>query len=346
MPRTRSLAWAELKIGLMSVFAVVMASLLIFFLAAPTGFFWQRYSIKTVIANGAGVREGSPVRLAGVEVGTVSKMDFIGDHVEVLMVVSKDSQSRITDTSVASIGSVSLLGDSAIDITASSAGTPIPAWGYVRAAPSRGRIGDVTEQASASLEQVNGLVKDMREGRGTLGRLVADDALYDEMTRLVSAAEEVASNINNGRGTLGRLASNPAAAKSLEASMENLQMMTARIRGGEGTLGRLLQDDALARSLTSTSGNLDAVTARINRGEGTAGKLVNDDQLYTRLNSMADRLDRVMVSLQQGEGTAGRLLQDKQLYENMNGTMMEIRNLVANINKDPKKYLTMKVSLF
>jgi phospholipid/cholesterol/gamma-HCH transport system substrate-binding protein len=54
----------------------------------------------------------------------------------------------------------------------------------------------------------------------------------------------------------------------------------------------------------------------------------------------------VMATLQQGNGTAGQLLHDKQLYENMNGTMMEIRTLVANINKDPKKYLNVKMSLF
>ena len=345
MPRTRSLAWAELKIGLMSIFAIVMASVLIFFLTAPTGFFWQRYSIKTVIANSVGIREGAPVRLAGVEVGSVTTLDFIGDRVEVTMMVGKENRSRITDTSIASVGSVSLLGDSAIDITASSNGTPIPEWGYVRSAASTG-LGDVTQRAGATLEAMTGVLEDVRAGKGTLGRLVTDEALYQEMTRLVTAAEEVAANINRGRGTLGRLANNPAAARSLEASLENLQAMTARIRAGEGSLGKLLQDDALARSLTSMTSNLDSVTARINKGEGTAGKLVNDDQLYTRLNSMADRLDRVMATLQQGDGTAGQLLHDRQLYENMNGTMMEIRTLVANINKDPKKYLNVKMSLF
>ena len=48
MPRTRSLAWAELKIGLMSVFALVVATAFIFLLTGSNGFFWQRYSIKTV----------------------------------------------------------------------------------------------------------------------------------------------------------------------------------------------------------------------------------------------------------------------------------------------------------
>ena len=100
------------------------------------------------------------------------------------------------------------------------------------------------------------------------------------------------------------------------------------------------------QSLTSTTSNLDAITGRISRGEGTAGKLVSDTELYNRLNSLSDRIDKVMAGLQQGDGTAGQLLRDRQLYENMNGTMAELKSLVSDIRKDPKKYLNVKVSLF
>ena len=48
----------------------------------------------------------------------------------------------------------------------------------------------------------------------------------------------------------------------------------------------------------------------------------------------------------QGEGTAGQLLKDKQLYENMNGAVTELQALLAEIQKDPKKYLNVKVSIF
>jgi len=346
MPRTRSLAWAELKIGLMSIFAIVMASVLIFLITGSGGFFWQRYSLKTVFPNIAGLKTGAPVRLAGVEIGSVSELTFTGDRVEVVLQIRKEHQPRITDRSVASLGSVSLLGEASVDLTASSAGTPVAEWGYVRSGRAIGTVGDVTQQASLGIDEATQLIKDLRSGRGTMGRLFTDEALYTEMTRLVSAAEEVAANINQGRGSLGRLANNPAAARSLEASLANLEQMTARIRAGEGSLGKLLQDDSMAKSLSSMSTNFEAISGRISRGEGSAGKFINDDQLYTRLNSMADRLDRVMATLQKGDGTAGRLLHDEALYENINGTMMEIRNLVANINKDPRKYLNMKVSLF
>jgi phospholipid/cholesterol/gamma-HCH transport system substrate-binding protein len=346
MPRTRSLAWAELKIGLITIFAIVMATLLVFLLTGSSGFFWQRYSIKTVLTDVAGLKAGAPVRLAGVDIGTVQDVAFVGDRVEVWMEVLEDNRPRITTMSVATLGSVSLLGESAIDITASSGGTPIPDWGYVRSRRPSGSLANVAEQASVGLEEAGLLVKDLRAGRGTLGRLFTDEALYRELTGLVTSAETVANNINQGRGTLGRLVNDPAAARALEGSLANLQAVTERIRAGEGTLGKLLNDDALAISMKSAGANLDAFTGRINRGEGTLGKLATDQELYNRLNSVSDRLDKVVAALQQGEGTAGQLLKDKQLYENMNGTMVEVRELVAAIRKDPKRYLNVRVSLF
>jgi phospholipid/cholesterol/gamma-HCH transport system substrate-binding protein len=102
----------------------------------------------------------------------------------------------------------------------------------------------------------------------------------------------------------------------------------------------------MARSLTATTTNVDAITSRINKGEGTAGALINDRALYDRLNSMATRMDQVAANLQKGEGTAGQLLQDRQLYENMNATMTEMRKLIAAITADPRKYLTVRVSIF
>jgi phospholipid/cholesterol/gamma-HCH transport system substrate-binding protein len=346
MPRTRSLAWAELKIGLLSIFAIVMSAVLVFMLSGEGGFFWQRYSVKTVFAEIPGLKEGAPVRVAGVEVGSVTDLQFAGDRVEVTMEVGRDNQPRITTSSVASLGSVSLLGEAAVDITASSEGAPIPEWGYVRSGRAAGSLTDVAAQASQGIDQLTALLGDIRAGRGTVGQMFTNDSLYRELNALVSAYEDVARNINAGRGTLGRLASDPAAARALEGSLQNVEALTAKIRAGEGSLGKLLNDDALSRSLTSVTSNLDSITGRISRGEGTAGQLITDRELYNRFTSVGDRLDKVIASLQQGDGTAGQLLRDKQLYENMNSTMAEVRSLVADIRKDPRKYLNVRVSLF
>jgi phospholipid/cholesterol/gamma-HCH transport system substrate-binding protein len=346
MPRTRSLAWSELKIGLMSLVAFAMAMGLMFLLSGEGGFFWQRYTIKAVFPNIAGLKAGAPVRVAGVEVGSVTDTPFVGDRVEVIMEVNRDMQSRITDASVASLGSVSLLGEAAVDITSSSQGTPIPDFGYVKAGPTPGSLSEVASQATGGIQELTGLLQDIRAGRGTVGQIFTNESLYREMNALVASAEEVTRNISQGRGTLGRLANDPAAAQALEASLKNFETVTARLRAGEGSLGKLLNDDALAKSLTATTANLDTITGRISKGEGTAGKLLTDRELYDRLNSMSARLDKVMTGLEQGEGTAGQLLRDKKLYENMNATIGEVQKLVQDIRADPRKFLNVRVSLF
>ena len=346
MPRTRSLAWSELKIGLLTVAAIVVATTLIFLLSGEGGFFWQRYSLKTIFPSAAGLKPGAPVRVSGVEVGSVTDVVFAGDRVEVVMVIRRDMQSRVTSTSMASLGSVSLLGEPAVDITASSQGTPVPEWGYVPSGAASGSLAGVAAQAADGIGELTGLLQDIRSGRGTVGRLVTDEGLYSQMNAVVAAAERVILNVSEGHGTLARLANDPAAAQALEASLQNFEAVTARIREGKGSLGKLLSDDALAQTLTSTSTNLESITGQISRGEGTAGKLISEPELYDRLNSMSERLDTVMTGLQQGEGTAGQLLRDRQLYDNMNSAVAEIRQLVQDIRADPRKFLNVRVSLF
>lgn len=346
MPRTRSLAWSELKIGIVAIVALAVAATLIFTVGNQGGFFWQRYHLKTTFDDIRGLKSGAVVRVAGVEVGKVTNVDFSGAEVEVVMEVSEKMKDKIRTTSRASIGSLSLLGEALVDITASTEGEALPDWGIVQASRSGGQITDVAASASEGLEQATQLLKEIRGGKGTIGRLVTDEALYKEMQAFVDAAGQVATNLNSGNGTIGALMKNPAAYRSLQSSLQNLDDITKRMNAGEGTLGRFLKDEALAKSLSSASANVETLTGKLNRGEGTAGKLMNDPALYDRLNSMADRLEQLTTRLSQGEGTAGQLLRDNQLYENMNGAVAELRSLVADIRKDPRKYLQVRVSIF
>ena len=346
MPRTGALAWTELKVGIVSVFAIGMAALLIFMLSGDSGFPWQRYTLSATFPDVAGMKAGAPVRVAGVETGTVTDVVFRDDQVEVVMEITKDMQSRITDLSRASLGSVSLLGESALDITAASKGKPIPEFGYVTTGPAAGSISDVAARAGDSIEAVKTLMTDISAGKGTVGRLFTDDALFEDLDRLLSNVEAITAGLNTGKGSVGRLMNDPTMAKSLEGSLKNLEAMTADLRAGKGTLGQLLVNDELSKSLKSTTANLDTMTTRLNKGEGTAGKLLTDDALFNKLNSVTDRLDKVAGNLQNGQGTAGLLLNDNQLYDRLNTTVTEAQGLISDIRKDPRKYLNIKVSLF
>lgn len=346
MPRTRSLAWSELKIGILAVVAIVLVSAMTFLVGGQSGLFWQRYHLKTRFSNVLGLKPGAVVRVAGVEVGKVTAVEFSGAEVEIAMQVRDEMRTRITDRSRASIGSLSLLGEPVIDITPAAAGTPLGDWGFVTPGRGQSQLNDVAASATQSLDEATRLLRDVRAGKGTVGRLFTDDKLFKDIDGFVSAAEAVAEHIARGRGTLGMLAKDPEAYRSLVAALRNLDDMTRRLNAGEGTLGKLLADDSLARSFASAGRSIDDLTGKMNQGQGTMGRLINEPELYDRLNRLAGRLEQVSNRLDAGEGTAGQLLRDRQLYENMNGAATELRALVSDIRKDPRKYLNVKVSIF
>jgi phospholipid/cholesterol/gamma-HCH transport system substrate-binding protein len=346
MPRTRSLAWAELKIGIVAVFALTMAALLIFAVGGSGGFFWQNYPLKVVFPNVAGLKSGSPVRVAGVEVGSVSAVRLLPTGVEVWLNLSNDMRPLVTTASTGAIGSISLLGEGAVDITAAPSGTPLKNWEYVKAGKPLGSIAELTDTASAGLDEATKLIQELRAGKGTMGRLFTDDAVYRDIDAFVRASQRVADSIAAGKGSLGKLTQDPALYNELQRSVANLNAITTRIRNGEGSLGQLMNDPAFARHLTDTTRSLQGVADKLNSGQGTAGKLLTDDALYKRLDELAGRLDTLVAQLNSGQGTAGQLLQDKQLYENMNQAATELRGLIGDIRKDPKKYLNVRVSIF
>src|SRR6267142_2829703 len=178
MPRTRSLAWSELKIGVLTIVAIAIAAVLIFTLTGSKGFSWQRYPLKTRFPNVAGLAKGSPVRVAG-------------EQVDVTFEVKKDLRPRITDKSIATLGSISLLGESSVDITPATTGTSIPDYGYVKPGRAKGSIADVSEQVATGVDEITGLVKDMRGGRGTVGKLITDDRLYADLEAFAASANDV-----------------------------------------------------------------------------------------------------------------------------------------------------------
>ena len=210
MPRTRSLAWSELKVGVLTITAVVITAVTVFFLTGDRGFPWQRYSLKTRFASVPGLKAGSPVRVAGLDVGTVTDVVLAGEQVEVSFEVSQEVRDRITTGSVATLGSVSLLGESAVDITASASGTPIPEWGYVPQGRAAAQLSDLAGEVGDGVQNLSALIADIRGGRGTVGKLMTDEQLYAELNRFAASARALTDSLRSDRGTLGRLSERSA----------------------------------------------------------------------------------------------------------------------------------------
>jgi phospholipid/cholesterol/gamma-HCH transport system substrate-binding protein len=346
MPRTRSLAWSELKIGVTAVAALVLTAILVIAVGGASGFAWERYELKTNFANVQGLKSGAIVRIAGVEVGKVTKVQLAASGVEVHLSIKKENRSRVTTDSYASIGSMSLLGEPLIDVSPASTGTPLKEGDVIKSKKPASQLSDVAETANEGIVEATTLLKDIRAGRGSVGKLFSEDKLYRDLNAFVESANAVTASINKGKGTLGRLTNDPKAYDELHAALANLREMTRTINAGEGSLGQLLKDDKLAKSLTATSSNVEEISGRLKRHDNSVGKLLTEKELYDRLNSTVNRLDELSRNLNEGKGSLGLLLHDTKLYDTMNSAANEIKELIAAIKKDPKKYLTVRVSIF
>src|SRR5437762_5856138 len=205
MPRTRSLAWAELKIGIVTVIAIALAIMLVVAVGGQGGFSWQRYALKTKFDDVRGMKSGAIVRVAGVEVGKVTEVEFAGAAVQVTLSVKTEMQQRITTDSRASIGSLSLLGEPLIDVSPSSTGTPLKNGDFIPPGKGAAAITDVAASATAGIDQATALLRDIRSGKGTVGKLFTDEQLYRDVNSFVDSAQVVAGYLSKGQGTIGML---------------------------------------------------------------------------------------------------------------------------------------------
>ena len=171
MPRTRSLAWSELKIGLLTITAIVIAAVLVFSLTGAKGLFWQRYTLKTRFPNVAGLAAGSPVRVAGVQVGSVKDIEFAGEQVDVDLRGEQEGarahhRQVDRDPRLGVAARVERRGHHARRRPARRSRSTATC----RRGTSKGQFADIAEQATSTIDEVTGLVHDLRHGQGNGGQ--------------------------------------------------------------------------------------------------------------------------------------------------------------------------------
>jgi phospholipid/cholesterol/gamma-HCH transport system substrate-binding protein len=348
MNRAKALTWTELRVGVVTIVSLIVLAVTIVYVGSGGGTpFARTYELKALMTDINGLKPGAPVRVGGLEVGSVRKVEFDkkGGMVEVIMKLDRKVQERVTTKSEANLGSLGLLGEKAMDITPSTEGAPIEDGGYIDAAaadPIKGLLAETSE----STAHLNRILARMDAGEGTLGKALRDEELYNRMVDVGMRLQAVMSKLESPTGPLGRLVNDNEMSQQLASSVRGIEAVVNRVEQGKGPLGALSKDEQLVADLKSLTANLSEVAGKIQRGEGSAGKLLADDALYKRLDSVAGRLDALIARMESGEGSAGRLIRDPDFYNNMNGAAEDLRRLIADIRRDPQRYLRVKVSLF
>jgi phospholipid/cholesterol/gamma-HCH transport system substrate-binding protein len=126
-------------------------------------------------------------------------------------------------------------------------------------------------------------------------------------------------------------------AVELQALLAELNALTARQRVELAEISSSLRRSAAGVERATAGPELERSVARI-------------DSLTARLDATRETLDRASSSLQsvlgrieRGEGTLGKLSADDQLYDNLNTAAVTLRDLIADIRRDPRRYLNVSV---
>lgn len=249
---------------------------------------------------------GDEVRMAGVKIGSVEATRLADRRAEAVLRVEPDidvpQDSTATIVMAGLLGSnyVSVsLGSPQLPALADSAEIKTEVTPDLNSVMSDlGQLGQKLDRALGSfdtamsgtdggpglLQNLNGLVTENRESlaatmanlqqvtatlnttEGTLGRLLNDPALHDELVAavrefkttatgaraLLASAQEIVAHVKTGEGTIGALVYDDAAGANLKATVQNIRDLSDKLAQGEGTLGKLLSDESLYADVQST----------------------------------------------------------------------------------------------
>jgi phospholipid/cholesterol/gamma-HCH transport system substrate-binding protein len=357
LPSQKQLKWSQLRVGLTVLIASITLMVLIFLMSGSGGWFTRKITLRSYLDNAGGLRQGAPVRLAGVDIGNVTRIRIVGGKpltpVEITMKVNTKYSFNLRKDSVTLLSTAGVLGETYVDVDSSSAKGPEATDGDTLVARSQPELQDVVRASQGTLQNMDALLKRtdrilafVESGQGSLGKVIYDPALYDQLNATVREFKGLVDDIQSGKGSLGPLFTSDEVYKKVIAAIDKLNTIIDDLQQGKGTAGKLLKDPVLYENANQTIANVRQLTDDINAGKGAIGKMTHDQEFAARLQTTMNNLASLTERLEKGEGTAGMLLKDPTLYNNSNQMLLESRELVKAIRQNPKKYLTIHLKIF
>jgi phospholipid/cholesterol/gamma-HCH transport system substrate-binding protein len=325
MKRSPKITWDQLRVVLVVLVALGIIGVAIYKLGQAANLFSKRYELIAYLADANGLREGGSVMVAGQLAGSVKKIEFLPvdmdttRNLRLTLAVDATVREQIRRDSRGKLRTMGLLGDKVFDITPGTPRFAVLQEGDTVTVEPTLDYEAVIAKASGAVDDMVGLTRDMRaitagivSGKGTVGQLVTNRALYDQLN-----------------GTLARA-----------------NQMLAQFQNPNGTVGRMLNDPTLYNRLSSVIGSTDSLVISLNSSKGTAGLLLRDTTLYTNMVGITRGADSLMKTLTGGQGTASRLLTDQTLYDQLNKLVTDLSAILADVRRDPGRYTKGLIKVF
>lgn len=303
----------ETRLGLFFALALIGLFLLLE-IAGGLNFFQKGVEVGARFYDVKDLKEGDPVKMAGVPVGEVQSIGFADNQVKVVLRLDAGKSQNVKTDSVASIQFTGLMGQNFVAIEFGKAGVPIApgaelstreqadfgsllsqmdgaASGIEKVAETFGGdkfmdvLGPLADFIKANQDSVSKIIQNVQtstaqiaRGEGTVGRLIHDDKLYEDAAKLVSKLN--------------------AASENLDSALAEAQKVVQNVRAGRGTLGKLAADEALYEETKAAVSSLKEILEKINRGRGSVGILVNDPSLVDNAKAALQKVEAATESLE------------------------------------------------
>jgi phospholipid/cholesterol/gamma-HCH transport system substrate-binding protein len=296
----------ETRLGLF-VALIVIAAFFITFIVGGFEKFQRGLRVDALFNTAQELKLGDRVKLAGVEVGKVEKIELDGKEKKVRVTMKLRANTPVKTDTTAAIKFAGLMGQNFIYLDFGSGQAP---------AASDGITLNTTEQADLSV--IMQKLDNVASGVENLTKSFTGDPIDNLVGPLTDFLKQ-----NTG---------------PLTATIANMRAMSAQIAEGKGSIGKMIYDDALYNTSLTTISNLQVTSGEINvaiadarkiingvnAGEGSIGKMLKDEKLYAETTASMTNLREILVKLNQGQGTIGKLINDQEFYKNAKLTLQKV----------------------
>jgi len=264
------------------------------------------------------LKEGDEVRMAGVKIGEVFKTQLAGRRAEAILRIGSQFKIKSDATATIVMAGLIGTNYIAINLgSADAPDLPPGAEILTRVTPDINSVMSEIGELSGKLEDALGTLGSAFGGDSDEPGIIAKlDLLITDNREKVGATldniQQITAKINEGEGTLGRIIADPRlhdelvatvneiklSATEAKAVIANAQAIVDQVKSGQGTIGALVYDQKAGDDLKASIANLREVSDKIARGEGTIGKLLSDDSLIRDAQSIMRKADRALDGLE------------------------------------------------
>lgn len=242
----------ELKVGIFILIGIAILFIIVFSMG-DLNLSKAGYNIKIQFSFANGLGPGAPVRLAGVGVGEIAGIRLIYDEAgkktkaEVTAWIQQDA--KIEEDAMITINTLGLLGEKYLEIYPGTPGTPIAKAGSVLIGKDPVAMEKVTDNLAAITNSFRDIAERLQKGEGTIGKMLTDDKLYNDLVIFIENGKGIAEKLNKGEGTFGKLITEDKIYKDLSSFMDGAAVVGQKLKNGEGTIGKLFTDDTMYNNL-------------------------------------------------------------------------------------------------